>query len=165
MPKNVTLFCDGIQLSVNSDKELDYVDDLLGEEEGSIDQDDQDNDISQLDVPGDSANTVSDFQLGATSASLNDEQVVMNNPHLCKLLNKMLDERMEEAHQKGETSSSQLLTHTTPGSATKGKVNVQRGISTNVNETTNKLIKSPSDTTIYAPALKKNTEVFAKFWT
>ena len=32
------------------------------------------------------------LDLGASSASMDDEQMIMNNPHLCKLLNKMLDE-------------------------------------------------------------------------
>ena len=47
---------------------------------------------------------------------MNEEELVMNNPHLRKLLNKMLDERIQEAKKRGETSESEILTKLTPQS-------------------------------------------------
>ena len=93
---------DGIQVSVGSDadEELDYEDDVLNDEdEGcSMDEDVQDdervvesrNNSSVTKETSPVNSTMVD--LGATSASLTDEELVMNNPHLRKLLNKMLDE-------------------------------------------------------------------------
>ena len=76
----------------------------------------------------------------------------------------MLDERINEAVNKGESSRSQLLTRVTPGSAaaataapaatgnSKTKASALNRISKGIN-----LVKSPSDTTIYVPALNKAT--------
>ena len=95
---------DDIQVTVNSDEELDDEDDidiLLGEE-GSID-----GDTEEL---MDSA-----IILGATLDTLNDEELVMSNPHLKKLFNKMLDERIKKAAaEHGETSDSRILSSLTP---------------------------------------------------
>ena len=58
----------------------------------------------------------------------------------------MLDERIKNtARNDGETSRSELLTKMTPKSAGKAKQNF-KGIN---------IVKSPSDTTIYVPALKR----------
>ena len=77
--------------------------------------------------------------LGATSSSMNEEELVMSNPHLKKLFNKMLDERIKKANESGETSTSQILSMMTPKSNKRGK----------------EVIKSPSDMTVYIPALQK----------
>ena len=174
---NKAFVFDGIKVSVNSDEELDYEDDvLMGEEEeiGSIDQ--KDNAVSSINELDDSDSqeigghlrkknknptqeevvTETDLNLGASSASLIDEQV-MNNPHLKRLLNKMLDERILEAKRNGESSDSQLLSKMTPTQINEGKTK-------NSKQTQgNPVIKSPSDTTIYVPALNRirTTEVVA----
>ena len=77
---------DGIQVPVNSDEgELDYVDD--------VEQDDESCSIDHEDLAvTDKGEEV--MELGATSSTLTEEQLIMNNPHLRKLLNKMLDERI-----------------------------------------------------------------------
>ena len=140
---------DGIQVSLNSDEEeLDYVDDVpqaedFDDEHGSI-----------MDVQPTQTNTKSDLLLGASSASINDENLVMNNPHLKKLFNQMLDERIKQASERGESSSSQLLTTLTPNGATVNKTPEKSSGKTTVN-----LVKSPSDTTIYAPALQRRNNV------
>ena len=150
---------DGIQVSINSDEEeLDYFDDVPNNEDdegGSMDKDAQadervvepretDHDHSRKSTeksPAPAAESV-EMVFGATSASLNEEELVMNNPHLRKLLNKMLDERIQDAKNRGETSESEILSKMTP-QANKRK---NPGIPT---------VKSPSDTTIYVPALNK----------
>ena len=157
--KTDLLINDGIQVSVLSDKEdLDYVDNVT-----DVDQDDKNGSINQ--DQGSSDDTMDSqieggIGLGATSASLNDEEQILNNPYLKKLLEKMLDERIKNAKGKGESSTSELLTSRTPNQTTKesgekGKQSQQKS--------KNNLIKSPSDTTIYAPALKctplRNKEV------
>ena len=56
----------------------------------------------------------------------------------------MLDERIDEARRKGERSGSQSLTTASPVKRTANQRNpANKGM----------IIKSPSDTTIYAPAL------------
>ena len=85
----------------------------------------------------------------------------MNNPHLRKLFNKMLDERIESARVEGESSGSRLLTVMTPKPADKSSSKKKNTTTTDEgngrsNLLRNKLIKSPSDTTIYAPALQRN---------
>ena len=178
-------FYDGVQISVNSDEELDFDDDfvdMMGEDDGSIDQDlrEQNTDDSEnlnehsmlrqdqgdqhRSADGSSAvkkqknssrignleSTVSDnIGLGATSDSMNEEDMVMNNPHLRKLLNKMLDERIGNAKKHGETSTSNLLS----GTESLGTRNAGRSPKISMQQSANKVIKSPSDTTIYAPAL------------
>ena len=148
---------DGIQISLNSDEEeLDYDDIVSQEEEGSIDQ---------LSENGEENNNAkNDTTLGTSSSNFADEQTIMNNPHLHKLLNKMLDERIKIA-TSGECSLSQLLSKMTPTNSADKMENVNKvnkdgsdkkkktgkqGMSINV-------VKSPSDTTIYAPALKRIT--------
>ena len=146
---------DGIQVTVNSDEEeLDYDDILLpdgefDDEMGSIaDEANFDNPsdvhVDQVDTENGNLSHLSTdvgIILGVTSSSMNDEELVMSNPHLKKLFNKMLDDRIKKAAgEKGESSSSRLLSSMTPPENTK------RG---------KDLIKSPSDTTVYAPTLQK----------
>ena len=164
---------DGIQVTVNSDEEeeLDYDDVLLTEGDdidsfcGEVKPDDtritnlviqtnkkqqeqptrRELENSQNDTDGGDHEhdsqmmTDSALILGATSASMNEEEQVMSNPHLKKLFNKMLDERIKKANEAGETSTSQILTSMTPKNSKRGK----------------EIIKSPSDTTVYVPALQK----------
>ena len=88
---------DGVQISVNSDEEQDYEDVVeMGEDEddGSIDLDVR-NVLKATTLVQET--TDSELQLGELSASLSDKQLIMNNPHLRKLFNKMLDERIHEA--------------------------------------------------------------------
>ena len=83
--KQMHLF-DGVQVSVNSDEELDYDDDevLLNDEDdrGSIDE------IEHEGEQDKSIITDSDIILGASSAnmSMTDEERVMSNPHLKKTI-------------------------------------------------------------------------------
>ena len=137
------LVFDGIQVSVNSDEEeeeLDYEDDVGDDEADSMTQDQQDEQPIEESLDN-------SLGLGVTSANISDEQLIMNNPHLKRLLNKMLDERIKNACENGESSNSQLLSKLTPNDESKNK---QNGKTSKGNMT----IKSPSDTTIYMPALK-----------
>ena len=68
--------------------------------------------------------TDSDIILGASSSTLNDEDMIMQNPHLKKLFNKMLDDRIKKTAVSGETSNSRLLTSLTPPGS-KNEQNVQ----------------------------------------
>ena len=144
---------DGIQISVNSDEEeLNYEDDVtlgnMDEDEvdsNSVHEHVQDSHVdegqrSQRSLQPESVDN--GLMLGATSTSITDEEMVMNNPHLKKLLNKMLDERIQAAKVSGETSGSQLLTKLTPNVNTKKRQSQNTG-----------MVKSPSNTTIYIPVL------------
>ena len=90
--------------------------------------------------------------LGATGASMSEEEKLLKNPSLKRLFNKLLDERIEQANKRGESSKSTLLTELTPP---------QKGINpcTKTNRCgtaeQQRVVKSPSDTTIYAPVLTK----------
>ena len=103
---------DGVQVTVNSDEEdeldLDYADDLnCDDEEGSIMEEEEQN----IDNNTESENNV--LRLGATSANLSEEEMIMNNPHPKRLLNKMLDERIQNAKKSDESSGSELLSKMT----------------------------------------------------
>ena len=70
---------DGVQVTVNSNKEdeldLDYVDDLnRDDKEGSIMEEEEQNVDHNTENNG--------LRLGATSANLSEEDMIMNNPHL-----------------------------------------------------------------------------------
>ena len=157
---------DGIKISVGADmssdeEELDYEDDLMDEDEhGSIEAEDfrQNEDLEvtdEVEEPTRRGNakslvTDSEIMLGASSSTLNDEEMVMSNPHLKKLFNKMLDERIKQvAAKEGESSRSQILTSLTPQHVDKTPERTGKVKNSNV-------IKSPSDTTVYAPTLSRN---------
>ena len=69
----------------------------------------------------------------------------------------MLDDRIKEATSGGESSTSRLLTTLTPPGKEKGSNAADKGTSLpqSLKQREVRLVKSPSDTTIYAPALKK----------
>ena len=158
-------FFDGIQVSVSSDEEeLDYEDFVdMGndDDDGSINQESgQPVNKPEQEVNRDSSG--SDIQLGATSTSMTEEDMIMNNLHLKKLFNKMLDECIQNAKSLGETSSSKLLTKATPEGQS-GKQIPGSKMTTPVNNNTVNLqgghfVKSPSDTTIYVPTLKCSSQ-------
>ena len=93
--------------------------------------------------------------LGASSASSTDKELIMNNPQLHRLLNKMLDERILDVQSKGETSKSELISRLTPQTRHDNVVSTSKQTASQRKTQGMALIKSPSDTTIYAPALKK----------
>ena len=83
--------------------------------------------------------------LGATSSYLTDEQLILNNPYLKKLLNRMLDEQIHDAKDKGESSSSGLLTRM---SLQVEEPKITRQTKRRKNNP-GIVVKSPLDTTIY----------------
>ena len=90
----------------------------------------------------------SEIMLGGTGETLNQEKLIMENPSLRKLFNQLLDERIKQATEKGESSGYMLLTAISPQQQGKQSMGmVARG----------NLVKSPSDTMVYAPALKQRT--------
>ena len=97
---------------------------------------------------------------GAASNYESDEEYVMNNPSLRKLFNKLLDEWIKQASEKGESSSSKLLTSLSPTRKGMDKSTPKNLKKIPTYRTAkDKVVKSPSDTTIYAPALalRQNT--------
>ena len=182
MIANQKLF-DGIQVSVNSDDEeeeleLDYNDDVLMQEEDvDLDQEFLDehtegnflietqnkerNGVSNVENTSQSPPSAA-LALGTTSASLNEEQVILNNPHLCKLLDRMLDEHIKDAKIRGESSSLALLTTMKPQDeqdqvrTTKQLQNTsKKRVEGAAGAAATGIIKSPSDTTIYVPAIAR----------
>ena len=154
-------FNDGVQVSVNSDEKLDCEDDvLLGEDHDNGSINEMQNDESQKGkdscevvrdrVQNEDDSTNSDIILGTTSVNMSDEELVMSNPHLKKLFSKMLDERIKQTNKNRESSSSRLLSTLSLQVATAKKGNVEEKVGQG-----NPLIKSPSDTMIYTPALNR----------
>ena len=129
---------DGFDVEVD-EEELDYEDTDAVENEGSN---------RQSDSPQEADEEDSDVDLGATGESVNQEKLIMENPSLRKLFNQLLDERIKQASEKGESSGSTLLSSMSPQQ--RGKQNPGNGNKVN-------LVKSPSDTTVYVPALKQRT--------
>ena len=76
---------------------------------------------------------------------LSDEQI-LQHPKLKSIFDRMVNKKIEESKEKGETSNSMLLSTRTPNNTPSKRVAGE------------KLIKSPSDTTIYAPGLNKKGE-------
>ena len=150
---------DGIKVLVNSDEEeeLDYEHDLGDHDDaGSMGQD-SDREVMNLDQENDSQ-TLHSTEAGLCLGASADEQMIMNNPHLKRLLNRMLDERIKEVNSKGESSGSQLLSCMSPNDPpnTQGKTHVPATAAENKkNRQGINIVKSPSDTTIYVPALKR----------
>ena len=85
--------------------------------------------------------------IGGTEATEMDEQTLLQNPGLRKLFNQLLDERIEQVKKNGESSGSTILSTFSPQNQNKDKT---PGL-------VKDRIKSPSDTTIYVPALKRNS--------
>ena len=84
------------------------------------------------------------MELGG-SGSVMEEQNLLKNSALHNFFNQLLDERINEVNEKGESSGLTLLSTISP----QGKSNITKG-----NNQSN-VMKSPSDTTIYAPAFAK----------
>ena len=137
--------CDGVKVTLGSDEELDYIDDVLENEE-----------------------TVSENSEAClrNSPTSQEEEQLMGNPHIKKLLNKMLDERIEQEFTRRLVESSKSTILTTPQS--KGTLNifntpvkdVGKNMNTNranviINSAERTKIKSPSDTTVYVPGLRR----------
>ena len=90
----------------------------------------------------------SEVQLGALAQESSlDENAIMENPALKRLFNQLLDECIKKASVQGEGSGSTLLSILSP-TPNNPNANTGKGHSGQVNN-----VKSPSDTTVYVPAL------------
>ena len=84
------------------EEELDYEDVLIPEDKedasigGGLGADDADDHLGGQESSVDSA-----ILLGGTSEMLNDKEMVMSNPHLRKLLDRMLDECLKQVEKHG----------------------------------------------------------------
>ena len=87
------------------------------------------------------------MDLGATSASLTDDELIMNNPHFKRLLNKFFNKHIQDVKRNGKTSGSELISKITSPQINSEKRQQSQGRTA--------LIKSPSDTTIYASVLHR----------
>ena len=100
----------------------------------------------------------SEMHLGASGSSIDEQEKLLKNLALRKLFNQLLDERIKQATQEGEGSKSTLLTSMSPmsnGQSRTGAPKIREG-QTNLTigrRVVNNVVKSPSDTTVYIPAL------------
>ena len=79
-----------------------------------------------------------------TERELTDEEILEGNPGLQRLLERMVNKKVEAAlKQKGSAGGSTVETGNSPAAA-QGKT------------VRNRLVKSPSDTTLYTPTLCRN---------
>ena len=111
------------------DEELDYVDD--------VESQDQERPTTGSEVQF----RTPDSQGGSSSRELTAADMMKNmmeNPQLRQIFNEMIDERVKDKTQKNQKSNSDKET---------GRKGLNK-------ERVNNIVKSPSDTTIYAPALK-----------
>ena len=159
----LTAVGDGVTVRVREgdEVELNYYDDLINDDSSGSSMATQEEFVEeprnmQQHVPhdGNKAQTI-DLNQGM------DE--LLANPKLKNLFNKMWDERIKEVQSHGETSSSAVLT-TPTGPATEGNHgNGKQTFVKTVNaHTFTPQQKSPSDTTIYAPALNKTAVTAAQ---
>ena len=78
----------------------------------------------------------------------------MNNPVIQRMMEKFFDQRFKDLQSSGKTSDKQMVIN--HKSDANGKVQVDKNSGSQVNREVNETnVKSPSDTTIYAPALRK----------
>ena len=134
---------DGIDIAVETgDDELDY--EFTEEKEDQFDSSDGSSDH--------------EVEINQTKQQQNltqeekDKKLLEDNPSLKRLFNQMLDERIKQATKSGEGSKSTLLTSLSPCGATGNSGNKPNG-----GPLQSRVTKSPSDTTIYTPALgRKN---------
>ena len=146
MSKHLLDCNDGVRVAVNEseEEELDYYDDVDDQGEGSgssmMDQDQEDQFVA-----GQSSSNKQVGQQPTNAMAADDLNALMNDPRFRSVFNKMWDEKVKEAQDKGETSASVVLTAPTPGKGSRPKGNIY----------SSKQQKSPSDTTIYAPALNR----------
>ena len=141
---------DGIVVDITADEELDYefteeeAERLMGDSQFSEMSEASDEDVAEISAD---QTPMGDSQ---TSSQTSEEKLLLENPGLKDLFNRMLDERIQQAAKQGESSSSRLLTTMSPATDNKnrGRIKIDNAVN-----------KSPSDTTIYAPALKKRSTV------
>ena len=122
--------------------------------EGDFEENSQNQNVN---VDSDLEVSMGPMESSANDESLNDEQKLLEqNPGLRNLFNKLLDERIKQAADKGESSQSTLLSTMTPPA--KGKSNHKQQsqlVAAKQKVIVQKSVKSPSDTTIYVPALTR----------
>ena len=148
-------------MAVDPGEELDYDDVLVPEEDsGSGNSFREDMDLEPEPETG-AVNSSPQEQLGGCSV-----EQLLANPQLQSLLNKMVNERIqrEKAQMIGESSKSTVLTSTqqeqrviTPRNDHGKRQSVDHDKLRHSVERVG-LIKSPSDTTIYVPALRKKDD-------
>ena len=145
---NASILADAIHLSVEQDEDLlDYEDDIheVGLNEGMDDE--NTNDRSRQEKGNDHSGDV----ISTCSATLTDEQEqLLSNPGFSELLQKLVNDKVEKTlKQRLEVDKQD-----------KGRVEQDIPNSPFQNkrrrtDDTGRLIKSPSDTTLYTPALKR----------
>ena len=119
---------DGVQISVNSDEENDFEDGVDSEQ--SCDEDDGPNvEVVQR----------SEAEMHSASDDDDDDEALMKNPKLMRMMNKMLDQKLKDMVKDQPCMSKDNHTQGNVNNSRRGKP----------------MLKSPSDTTIYVPALNK----------
>ena len=172
---------DGICIDVDADDDLDYVDDVLGDGNDILDEEifaiPEEIDNALVSQPSD-LETELNLDESATANSCINDDILKDLPHLKSLVNQLLDERMKQvsnAQSQGESSKSTILTRPIPDKQIQVGMEQNRleqnvrakepttnqtvtGNCTGVKIINRNIIKSPSDTMIYAPALVKHAK-------
>ena len=160
--KQELVHCDGIDLTYDPGDELDFEDVDLVEEDLEVDQVDQPEITDQSQYLADrEKNKEVPIRHKSNSENCSIEEL-MNNPQLQQVFNKMLDVHLvqERAKLLGECSRSTVVSDfipndnkvVTPNKLTQETVN---NVELNTNQNRVNVIKSPSNTTIYVPALQR----------
>ena len=89
---------------------------------------------------------------GTSSMTDEERQLLNDNPRVHSILNKLLDHRLKNFVPQVNGSANGSVT---TGKGSQVKTNQHGNTLTQANIKTNNMIKSPSDMTIYAPALNK----------
>ena len=154
---------DGVRLAVDPGEELDFIDDVtevtnnVNDFDQQVEQLNADMNATVTEVPPEMQSIIS---MPSTNEGIfTEKQFLDSNPGLRSLFNQFLDEHLKQTVQTGESSGSTLLMSLTPNNMdgkTKG-INSGKDKS-GVTQTfqgnkSGNMVKLPSDTTIYAPAL------------
>ena len=127
---------DGVLVTVNTD-EFDY-------------EDDSQEDTAQQPKQADPAVVNQQQEPGCSSAlSAAEAKLLEENPHFQSIVDKLLDRRLKQLPEKSISTDQKRDDRR----GVKGKCNTNSKVSKGVLE----LVKSPSDTTIYVPALTKQS--------
>ena len=148
---NSNLLADAVHVSVtdfNEEDLLDYVDDVPNDDELSTNNSDE---IEECDLVVPAAQPTKTADGTSTCSTLLDQEQLLANPDFSRLLQKLVDDKVERKLAEQNQLSKQ--NNDKNGTAAQTSQNTpKRG---NRGQETGRIIKSPSDTTLYTPALNR----------
>ena len=135
-----TMFNDGIHISVNSDEDREYGEDDMESESESSGGEETTEEPEEPMIQG---------VVASSASEMDEDEEMLKNPRLLQMVDRLLNEKLKEINKNAGRKEQQPSTRSTARGTS--KIGGSQGRS----RVDQQLIKSPSDTTIYIPALNK----------